>query len=68
MGDKIVGFAKDILKSLALGIIDNSYWLCLATCLLAIILYVSGQRKAGKYISISIVVYVLLQALKGVVK
>ncbi len=49
---------------LALGIIDISYWICLFVCLIAIILYVSGLKKAGKYVSISFVVYFLMQCCK----
>lgn len=56
----------NFFKWIAVGIINGSYWLCLAACLIAIILYVAGQRKAGKYVSISFVIYVVLQAIKGV--
>lgn len=56
------------LKWIARGIIDNSYMICLITCLLALAFYIAGQRKAGKYVSISFVVYFILQALKGFVK
>lgn len=56
----------NLLKWIALGIINNSYWICLTTCLIALILYIAGQKKAGKYVSISFVVYFILQAIKGV--
>lgn len=56
----------NFLKWIGLGIINGSYWICLITCLLALILYIAGQKKAGKYVSISFVIYVILQALKGV--
>lgn len=52
------------LIAMALGVIDCSYWICLLICMLAIILYVSGLKKAGKYASVSFVVYVLLQCCK----
>ena len=59
---------KDFLilnsKDMALGLIDSSYWICLFTCLLALILYCAGQKKTGKYVSISFVVYFLLQSFK----
>ena len=55
-------------KWIAKGVIDNSYSICLITCLLALLLYVGGQKKAGKYVSISFVVYFTLQALRGFVK
>lgn len=56
----------NFLKWIGLGIINGSYWICLIACLLALILYIAGQKKAGKYVSISFVIYVILQALKGV--
>ena len=52
-------------KWIALGIINNSYWICLVVCIAALILYIAGLKKAGKYCSISFVIYVVLQALKG---
>ncbi|MDU1279243.1 MAG: hypothetical protein E6960_12265 [Clostridium sp.] len=55
----------NFLKWIGLGIINGSYWICLIACLVAIILYIAGQRKAGKYVSISFVIYVILQAIKG---
>lgn len=56
----------NFLKWIGLGIINGSYWICLIACLVAIILYIAGQLKAGKYVSISFVIYVVLQAIKGV--
>ncbi|MDI9215919.1 hypothetical protein [Clostridium tertium] len=56
----------NFLKWIGLGIINGSYWICLIACLIALILYIAGQRKAGKYVSISFVIYVVLQAIKGV--
>lgn len=54
----------DTLKWISLGIIDNSYWICLFICLAALILYIAGQKKAGKYVSISFIIYFVLQCLK----
>lgn len=53
------------LKWIGLGIINSSYWICLTACLIALLLYIAGQKKAGKYVSISFVIYVVLQAIKG---
>lgn len=55
----------NFLKWIGLGIINGSYWICLIACLIALILYIAGQRKAGKYVSISFVIYCILQAIKG---
>lgn len=60
----IKNFLIWIGQSSALTLIDCSYWICLITCMLAIILYTSGLKKAGKYISISFALNFLLQALK----
>lgn len=57
----VVGF----LKWIALGLIDSSYIICLTACFIALILYVAGQKKAGKYISISFIIYVILQSIRG---
>ena len=63
-----MGVMKDFFinlgKDSALLIINSSYWTCLFTCLFAIILYVAGLKKAGKYVSISFIVYFLLQCFK----
>lgn len=56
------------LKWMARGVINNSYMFCLVVCLLALTLYVGGQRKAGKYVGMSFVIYFILQSLKGFVK
>lgn len=56
----------NFIKWIGLGIINGSYWICLTACLVALILYIAGQRKASKYVSISFVIYVVLQAIKGV--
>ena len=56
----------NFIKWIGLGIINGGYWICLTACLVALILYIVGQKKAGKYVSISFVIYVVLQAIKGV--
>lgn len=56
----------NFLKWIGLGIINGSYWICLTACLVALILYIAWQKKAGKYVSISFVIYIILQAIKGV--
>lgn len=56
----------NFIKWLGLGIINGSYWICLTACLIALFMYIAGQKKAGKYVSISFVIYCILQAIKGV--
>lgn len=55
---------KKFMSSLALGIIDNSYWIFLPISIICLILYIGGLKKAGKYVSVSFVVYFILQCLK----
>lgn len=57
--DAILG----LLEWIALGIIDNSYWICLTAGIIGLIMYIAGQRKAGKYVSGSLIIYFILQAL-----
>ena len=57
-------FIVETLKDLAFVIISGSYWICLVICLVALILYVAGLKRAGKYVSISFVIYFVLQCLK----
>lgn len=61
------GAAANLGKWIVSGVINSSYWICLYVSLVALILYIAGQKKAGKYVSISFVVYFLLQAIKGVI-
>lgn len=57
----------NFFKWIGLGIINSSYWICLTACLISLLLYIAGQRKAGKYVSISFVIYFILQAIKGLI-
>lgn len=52
------------LKDIGLGVIKSSYWICLIVCLISLILYIAGQKKAGKYVSISFITYFILHSLK----
>lgn len=61
-------FIIEGLKSLGMGVIKSSYWICLIICLSALILYIAGQKKAGKYVSISFIVYFILQCMKVVLE
>lgn len=57
-----------MIKKLLLGLLEEainySYWICLLTAIIATILYVSGLKKAGKYVPVTMVVYFLLECLK----
>lgn len=58
-------FFIDMCQTIITGIANNSYYICLFICMGALLLYVSGSKKSGKYVSISFVIYVLLQVIKG---
>lgn len=51
-------------KFMVKGLIELSYPVCLGVALIATFLYIGGQKKAGKYISMSTVIFAVLQALK----
>lgn len=54
----------NFLKWIFTGLVSGSYWICLTACLIALLLYIAGARKAGKYVTISFIVYVVLQSIK----
>lgn len=63
--EALISCAVKLLKFLVNGLIKGSFWICLISCLISLLLYIGGQRKAGKGISIAIILYVLLQTLGG---
>lgn len=54
----------NLIKWILTGVINSSFWVCLIICMLSLIIYACGQRKAGKYVSISFITYVILQCIK----
>ncbi|WP_143318438.1 hypothetical protein [Clostridium sp. HBUAS56017] len=60
----IKNFIADLGKDILLCIVDNSYWVCLFVCMVSVMMYVSGLKKAGKFVPVSFVTYTLLQCLK----
>ena len=56
----------NMFKWLLTGIISSSYWVCLLICMLSLIFYIVGNKKAGKYATGSFISFVILQALGGV--
>lgn len=57
-----------LLKWLLTGVTINSFWICLFICIISLILYVGGIKKAGRYCTASFVVYVFLQAIGSALK
>lgn len=62
--DKISNFLIYIFKGTCQFVIDTSDITCPIICLIALAFYISGNRKAGKYVSGSFVFYFLAQALR----
>lgn len=60
-------FMHYLMKSILMGIINNSKWICMIICLIAMVAYLCGNKKAGKYVPITIVTHFLLQSIKGVI-
>lgn len=63
MIDMIKGVIVNIFEWIALGLINTSYWICLFTSIVALMLYVAGLKKAGKYVPASLIIYILLETL-----
>lgn len=61
--NSIIGFGKWVL----MGLITNSYWIFLWCAIIATILYIIGIKKAGKYITISIMLHLILQMAKAAI-
>lgn len=45
------------------GIVASSYWVCLFICMISLLFYISGNKKAGRYASTSLVAFIIIQAL-----
>lgn len=57
-----------LLEWIALGIIDNSYWICLIIAMISLLLYIGGIKKSGKWVTGSAIIYFILQALGVAIK
>lgn len=64
----IKNFFEWLGSSTVTQIADISYYPCLIIALVSLILYMSGQKKAGKYVPTSIVIYFLIQCFKAASK
>ena len=69
MSDYLFEIIKSTLSRLGkwilLGVVNSSYWILLFCCILALVLYIGGLKKAGKYVSVTFILYCFLQAIKG---
>lgn len=68
MGDYVFNVITGVLarlgKWIVLGIVNSSYWIMLFCCMFALIMYIAGLKKAGKYVPISFILFCFLQAIK----
>lgn len=44
------------------GLVSCSYWVCLFICMISLIFYITGSRKAGRWASFSFVAHILIQS------
>lgn len=72
LGNAITTAIKESLvnvsKWIVLGVIDNSLWICLGFAMGGLVLYIGGWKKGAKVTTISLVVFVLLQAIGSVIR
>ena len=68
----IVGGAKasiaEGIKWLSITIIDSSYTVCLSIAVIGLIFYCAGYKKGAKAVTLSVIIFVVLQAIKVVIK
>lgn len=53
------------LSKIWLTIINMIYWICLFTAMFSLILSIAGFKKAGRWIVLSIILYIFIQSIKG---
>ena len=58
--DKII----EGLQALGAVLIDGSYPICLAIAMMGLIFYCAGYKKGAKAVTISIITFIVLQAIK----
>lgn len=63
IGDLMQGAVSEWFKGFVSVLAAESYVICLSMSLICLLLYILGEKKAGKYIGISIIVYVLFQGI-----
>lgn len=56
------------LNAAAIFILDSSYGICLTVAMIGIILYCAGYKKGAKAVTLSVIIFVVLQAIKAVLK
>lgn len=67
MVEWLKGNILELLKWILLGIINNSYYICLLVAMIALLLYICNFKNSLKYVSASTVLFIILQAIKQVI-
>ena len=44
------------------GLISSSYWICLFICMISLIFYITGSKKAGRWCTGSFVSFIIIQS------
>lgn len=66
--ESVLNFLIYILKCLGNFIVETADITCPIICLIALAFYITGNRKAGKYVSGTFVFYFIAMALRMVLK
>ena len=56
------------LNAAAIFVLDSSYGICLTVAMVGLIMYCAGYKKGAKAVTISLIIFVVLQAIKVVIK
>lgn len=56
--------ALRFIKWMGIGLLGSSYWICLIIAMTSLLLYIAGNKKAGKYVTLSMIIFFILQCLK----
>lgn len=62
--DSFKNWIGTIFTSSLISFIDGSYWILLIACLISLLFYIIGLDSSKKYISVTMLIYFLLQCLK----
>ena len=60
----IQGAVHNLWVGIITGIANSSYYICLFRAFIFLLLYIMGHKKYAKFVPVTYVLYVILQALK----
>lgn len=62
--EAIQGALHQLGVNIIVGIANNSYYICLFCAFFFILLYIMGHKKMAKFVPLTYVFYIIMQALK----